>query len=251
MIDKISINLHAGSRPDIVKQQQQDQGYLFQYMKEIDWNLRIERYPKAYPSFSQLMNHAIATSKHEWMIFVNDRTTTSAANTLKICKLLSEGYACVYLYNVGYMGFSKELVRTIGWWDERYKLGGWEDRDWTFRLAQADLALYESQEVPYDYSWKSPLQVIGHGCRESQPHWDRKWEQKYQDAIVKMLPEENYEHWNLFLGDSKPEIRESWKKWSESSLNIGYDRPNSGPSASSMIKGRKIVNVDEVKHLIK
>lgn len=251
MIDQLSINLHAGSRPDIVKQQQQDQGYIFQYMKDVDWNLRIERYPKAYPSYSQLMNHAIATSKYEWMIFVNDRTTVSTENTLKICKLLEEGFACVYLYNVGYMGFSKELVRTIGWWDSRFLLGGFEDRDWTFRIAQADLALYESQEVPYDYSWKSPLQEIGHNCRLSQPHWDKKYEMKYADAIIKMLPEEENECWNYFIGEPKPEIRNSWKKWSDSILNIGYDKPNSGCSSSSMLKGRKIYNYDEVKHLIR
>jgi len=246
-IDNLSINLHCGCDRNIVTKQIESHNILG---KNIDWNLRIDRYPLAYPSYSQLMNHAIATSKHEWMIFVNDRTMTSTEETTKIIKLLEEGYACVLLYNVGYMGFSKELVRKIGWWDERYKLGGWEDRDWVFRIAQADLALYESQEAHYDYSWKSPLQVIGHGCRESQPHWDSKWDQKYHDAIVKMIPEENYEHWNLFLGDTKPEIRSMWKRWGDSVLNIGFDKPNSGPSSSSMIKNRKIVDFSQVKHLI-
>ena len=218
---------------------------------DIEYNLRINRYPKAYPSFSQLMNHAITTSNNEWMIFVNDRTTVTAEHTQKIINLLEEGFACVFLYNVGYMGFSKELIRRIGWWDELYLLGGWEDRDFVYRIAQADLALYESQEAEYDYSWKSPLQVIGHNCAQSQPHWDMKWKQTYQDAIIKMLPEEEYPHWNLFLGDPREDISSTWKTWKDSVLNIGFDKPNSGPSSSSMINGRRIVDLKDVQHLIK
>ena len=124
MVNSLSINLHAGSRPDIVDAQIAAHSQLTNYIPNIDWNLRIKRYPKAYPSFSQLMNHAIATSKYEWMIFVNDRTTVSTEETLKIVKLLEEGFACVFLYNIGYAGFSKELVRKIGFFDEQFKLGG-------------------------------------------------------------------------------------------------------------------------------
>jgi hypothetical protein len=243
MIKDITINIHAGSRRDIVEQQIAAHNDLKITIPNIDFNLRIERYPHAYPSFSQLMNHAIASSKNEWMIFLNDRTTASSKETQKIIDLLEDGFACVFLYNVGYMGFSKELIRKIGWWDERFLLGGWEDRDWVARIKRADLALYESQEACYDYSWKSPLQEIGHNCRLSQPHWDTKWNFKYTDAVIRMIPEEQYEHWNLFLGDSKPEISNSWKRWSDSILNIGFDKPNSGPSGSSFFTDKKVVDL--------
>lgn len=249
-INSISINLHCGCSREVVNKQISDlKGLEERY--GVDWNLRIDRYPKAYPSYSQLMNHAIATSKHEWMIFVNDRCKVSESETVRILELLQSGYACVMFYNVAYMGFSKELVRKIGFWDSRFLFGGFEDRDWTFRMRQLDVAIYESQESEYDYSWKSPLQEIGHNCRLSQPHWDKKYEMKYDDAIVKMLPEEQHECWNYFLGESKPEISNSWKKWNESFLNgPGFDKPNSGQSSSSMLRGRPVVNFEDVKHLI-
>lgn len=129
-IDKISLNFHCGCSQEVVDKQVADHANIKRYFEDVDWNFRIKRYPKAYPSYSQLMNHAIATSKHEWMIFINDRCKVSTDETLKIVKLLEEGYACVLLYNVAYMGFSKQLIRQIGWWDERFLLGGWEDRDW-------------------------------------------------------------------------------------------------------------------------
>lgn len=249
-IEEITISLHCGCSKEVVEKQVHDLKPLESMMK-VHWNNRIDRYPKAYPSYSQLMNHAIATCPTEWMIFVNDRTTCTMKDTLKIIHLLETGFACALIYSVGYMGFSKELVRSIGWWDERYLLGGWEDRDWIFRLAQADLAIYESQEGGYDYSWKSPLQVIGHGCKQSEPHWNSKWEGKFDDAIVKMIPEERYEHWNLFLGQERPDIRATWKKWGESKLGIDFDKLNSGPSSSSYLGNRKIFNYNDVKHRIK
>ena len=247
-INEITVCLHCGCNRDIVKAQMESFSDLD---IKVIFNNRIDRYPKAYPSYSQLINHSIATSPSEWIILVNDRTTCTREHNLKIINLLEQGFASVFLYNVGYMAFSKELIRNIGWWDERFLLGGWEDRDWVFRLAQANLALYESQEANYDYSWKSPLQEIGSNCRLSEPHWCKKWEQKYNDAIVKMIPEENYEHWNLFLGDPNHEIRKTWKSWNESLLGIDYDKPNSGPPASSMIRNRKFYDYDEVKDKIK
>lgn len=247
-IEEITVCLHCGCNKEIVKTQMES--FLDLGIK-VNFNNRIDRYPKAYPSYSQLINHSIATSPSEWVFLINDRTTCTKEHNLKIINLLEQGFASVFLYNVGYMAFSKELVRNIGWWDERFLLGGWEDRDWVYRLKHANLALYESQEAYYDYSWKSPLQEVGSNCRLSQPHWDKKWDQKYNDAIVKIIPEERYEHWDLFLGDSKPEIKNSWKPWSESILSVGYDKPNSGPSASSMIKNRNIFNYEQVKDKIK
>ena len=48
----------------------------------------------------------------------------SESETVRILELLQSGYACVMFYNVAYMGFSKELVRKIGFWDSRFLFGG-------------------------------------------------------------------------------------------------------------------------------
>ena len=127
MIDELTICLHCGCSEDVVKNQMEALSPLAQKYK-VKWNNRIDRHPDVYESYSELINHSIATCDTEWMILINDRTKPTASEAEKMIELLSSGFACVFLYNVGFMGFSKELIRKIGWWDQRFLHGGWEDR---------------------------------------------------------------------------------------------------------------------------
>lgn len=53
------------------------------------------------------------------------------------------------MYRLAFFGLSKELLRRIGFFDERF-LGGWfEDNDFVLRLREADIAYYESESVEY------------------------------------------------------------------------------------------------------
>lgn len=241
-IKEFTICLHCGCSREVVNNQIEALKPLEKKYK-VHWNNRIDRYPKLYPTYSQLINHSIVTSPTEWVILINDRTYPTVDEVEKMINLLENGFGCVFLYAVGFMGFSKELIRTIGWWDERFTLGGWEDRDWVFRLKLNDIALYESIESNYDYTWKSPLNgPIGDA--ESRPHWDAKYDMLSSDIIWKNIPEEKYQHWDLFIGDSKEEIKNSWKKWENSILNVFYnqtDRPGSGESGSNIIANRDIL----------
>lgn len=237
-IDEVTICLHCGCNPDIVSNQMKALEPLSSEYK-IHWNNRIDRYPHAYPSYSRLINHSIATSPTEFMILINDRTYPTAQEAKKMLDQLANGFACSFFYNVGFMGFSKQLVRKIGWWDERYLNGGWEDREWVVKLKKHNLALYESQESNYDYTWKSPLQIAD-GCAKSGPHWGRKWLFQH-DKIIQTLPDEEYPEWQQTLGESRLDIQQSWNTWDKSILNIMYDRPNSGPSTSTIIGNRQII----------
>lgn len=240
-IKEFTICLHCGCSKEVVDAQIDSLKHL-RIKYKVYWNNRIDRHPGMYDSYSELINHSVATSPTEWVILINDRTHPTIDEVEKMINLLENGYACVLLYNVGFMGFSKELVRKIGWWDQRFTYGGWEDRDWVWRLFMNDLAIYESQEATYDMSWKSPLNVPG--SFYSTPHWTAKYDQSNSDVIYKNIPEENYQQWDRLIGESKQEISSSWKSWSESCLDIMYnqiDRPGSGPSASSMLQNRIIV----------
>ena len=237
-INEFTICLHCGCNREITNKQISAL-QLLQNDYKVFWNNRIDRYPKMYPSYSQLINHSIVTSPTEWVILINDRTSPTVEEVKKMITLLETGMSCVLMYNVGFMGFAKELIRKIGWWDERFIHGGWEDRDWVWRLYLADLALYESQESTYDVTWKSPLNVPG--AHSSTPHWLKKYNGDRPDIILKQMPEETYQHWDLFLGEPRPDISSTWLKWSDSKLNICYDKPESGPSGSGLLANRKIV----------
>ncbi len=237
MIDEFTICLHCGCSRDVVN----NQINLLQPLENkynIHWNNRIDRHPEMYDSYSELINHSIITSKTEWIILINDRTNPTVENVEKMLMLLQNGFSCVLLYNVGFMGFSKELVRKIGWWDQRFKYGGWEDRDWVWRIYMNNLALYESLEAEYDMSWKSPLNVPG--AYYSTPHWHNKYLLK-TDKIIKQLDEENYSEYDKCLGKNNEDIYSSWKSWKYSILNIMYNRPTAGPSGSSLLNNRKII----------
>jgi hypothetical protein len=240
-INSLTICLHCGCSRDVVYYQKIRLNPLVLKYK-IHWNNRIDRHPGMYESYSELINHSVATSSTEWIILINDRTHPAVNEVEKMIELLQAGFACVFMYNVGFMAFSKELIRCIGWWDQRFTYGGWEDRDWVWRLKKANLALYESQEGTYDMSWKSPLNVPG--AILSGQFWEKKYDASNEKVVYQKLSEENYPQWDVTLGGSREDVRKSWKTWGESKLNLMYDpkvRPGSGPSASAILNNRIII----------
>ena len=240
-IKNFTICLHCGCSQDVVNAQMDALSPLSLKYK-VTWNNRIDRNPGMYESYSELINHSVATTDDEWIILINDRTHPTVDEVEKMLYLLENGYACVLLYNVGFMGFSKELIRKIGWWDQRFTYGGWEDRDWVWRIKKENLALYESQEGTYDMSWKSPLNVPG--AVLSGKFWDQKWDNSNSDIVSQLLPEESYPHWDETLGEERLEISSSWMTWDKSQLSIMYnqiDRPGSGQSGSDILANRQIV----------
>lgn len=239
-IKEFTICLHCGCSEDVVNNQMN----LLKPLEEkydVYWNNRIERHPEIYESYSKLINHSVATSPTEWIILINDRALPTTEEVEKMINLLENGFACVLLYNVGFMGFSKELIRKIGWWDERFSWAGWEDRDWIWRIYMNNFAIYESQESTYDRSWKSPLY---NSTIDATLHWNNKYDQSQDDIIYKNISEETYSHWDKFIGESISEISDSWNTWEQSKLDIMYNYDIDNPlerSGSSMLNNRKIV----------
>ena len=237
-INSFTICLHCGCSADVVNKQIDA---LIPLAKEYDvhWNNRITRHPEIYNSYSELINHSIATCDTEWMVLINDRTRPKPEEVKKMLNLLENGFACVFLYNVGFIGFSKELIRKIGWWDQRFIHGGWEDRDWVVRIKLANLALYESEEAIYDMNWKSPLNFPWGSYR------DVYWKQKYEDTgnkMFKKLREEDYPHWQETLGRNRPDISSTWKTWADSKLNIEYaGKP--GEAGSNLVKNKEVIEL--------
>jgi hypothetical protein len=137
-------------------------------------------------------------------------------------QLLEEGYAAVTKYSVGFMGFSKELIRKIGWWDERFYGGGFEDDDFVLRLRLNNLSYYESLESNYDMNWKSPLQPSdGAGCVKSEPFFRKKW-QSNDKEIKQVIDDENYEKYNNLIGESDPNTSSKWLDWSHSKIGVMF-----------------------------
>ena len=228
-IEEFTICLHCGCDQDIVSKQMEALKPLEEEYK-VYWNNRIDRHPDAYTTYSELINDSMNSSPTEFVVLINDRTHPKPHEVKKIIDCLENGFAAATQYSVGFMGFSKELLRTIGFWDERFYGGGWEDDDFVLRLKLADLAYYESSEAEYDYQWKTPLQPQDGltGCKAG-PFFREKWPIGVA-TITRVLAEEDYSE-KYDLGESREDIRNSWNDWSNSVIGLEFGvRPNQGPS---------------------
>lgn len=226
-IEEFTISLHCGCSKKIVK----DQVEALKPLEEkynVHWNNRIDR-RDWYDSYSELVNDAVVSSPTEHVILINDRTHPKPEELEKILYCLENGFAMATQYSVGFVGFSKELFRVNGFYDERFYGGGWEDDDYVLRLHLNNLAYYESCESNYDYDWKTPLQPQDSTKGEkSGAFFKEKW--KFSpDEIKKVLPEEEY-HYDL--GPARPDISRTWKPWSESVLGVEFNKwpEKQGPS---------------------
>jgi hypothetical protein len=166
-----------------------------------------------------MINDCIASSPTEVIISINDKCRPKVCEVEDILTLLQSGYACATKYSEGFMGFTKQLFRKIGLFDERFLGGGYEDDDFVLRLKLADLAYFESEEAEYDQSYKSTIvPPNSEACKQSKPHFFAKWK-VYKAKICRVLSEEKY---NYNLGQSVPEIEQSWKPFSFSKIGIMF-----------------------------
>jgi hypothetical protein len=221
-IKEFTICLHCGCSIDVVNNQMNALKPLEEKYK-IFWNNRINRYPESYNSYSELINDSVVSSPTEFVILINDRTKPKAEEVEHMIELLENGFAAVTKYSVGFMGFSKQLLRKIGFWDERFYGGGYEDDDFVLRLKLANLAYYESEEAEYDQSWKSQLfPQDGIACSKSYHWFITKWNISPQQ-ITKVIQEENYEKYKDKLGDNNIYIEKNWKDWNQSKIGIMFN----------------------------
>lgn len=237
MIEEITICLAAHDRSNANRQ--------IELLKPLEnklkvyWNNRIDRHPTPHPSFSEMINQAMVTSPTEFVVSINDRITPKVEDITHMINLLENGFAAVTKYSSAFWATSKELHRTIGWWDERFWGGGYEDDDIVLRLKLANLCYYESQEAEYlearrsnkqdQISWEKDRDPRGRNCAISLPHFNSKWEQNSK-KICKILKEETYSNYDKMVGPSRVDIKSSWKSWYDSILGVDYKFPISGES---------------------
>ena len=218
-IEEVTIVLHTGLK-DIMDKQIKLLEPLNKHLK-IHWNNRYERHPESYDSYSEMINEAICTSPTEFIVLINDRVIPKVSEVLLIIELLEKGFAASTCWSIAFMGVSKELFRTIGWLDQRFLGGGFEDDDFVLRLKLADLAYYESSVSEYDKSFKSPLRIKGgDACSLSGPHFYKKWLITHNE-VKRVMIEEKYQKWDGMVGGRNINISNSWKHWEDSIVGIG------------------------------
>jgi hypothetical protein len=102
-----------------------------------------------YPSFSMLVNDSIDRASGDTVIICSDRCRPYHKDVRDLLSLLDEGYGIVGLYRFGFFGFRKYLISRIGYFDEQFIGGNYEDSDMLYRLKEANIAYYENEQVVY------------------------------------------------------------------------------------------------------
>lgn len=159
-----------------------------------------------YPSFSKLINDCIVTCETENVIIISDKIEPTHENIDKMNDFIDQGFGITTLYRFAFFGFKKELIRQIGFFDQRFLGGGCEDRDMVRRLWEANIAYYESQEA--NYKWMKTTWKYGQANSPAKKHFKEKWtENLKQGILIRKLPEEIYDY------DIGPNIKVNFKPW--------------------------------------
>jgi hypothetical protein len=121
--------------------------------------------------YSLFINQIINNSDKEFNIIVNHKVQPTEEHIVKTLNLLKHGYAFVSLSVFHFFGFSKELYRKIGHFDERYIPGEYEDCDFLIRLNEANLAWYMVREL----NDKTPIASVFPGSNAPREWFQKKW----------------------------------------------------------------------------
>ncbi len=113
------------------------------------------------------------------------------------------------------------MIRRIGFFDERFITGGYDDADIMRRIIENNISIYESEEIiyyPKESTWNNSISRI---------YFFNKWLEPKDYRITRLLNEENYNYdigvsnTNItFLDASYSIVMNGSKKWLE--LNIQY-----------------------------
>ena len=98
--------------------------------------------------FSHMVNTLIVGCPTEYMVFLSDKARPKEGQIQTMKELMSSGkYGLVALHRFGAFCIDKDLIRRIGFFDEKYICGGFEDVDFVIRMREADIGIYESEEI--------------------------------------------------------------------------------------------------------
>jgi hypothetical protein len=152
-----------------------------------------------YESFAKLINHCILKSKNETIIIVSDKARAKSEDVDRTLKMIDDGYGLVELGLFAFFGFKKDLVRKIGWLDERFIGGGYEDADYLRRMKESDIGFYYKKEItviPMMSSWRycQPNTLKLDLNSISRKHYLNKWLEITDVSFTRMMDEEKYSY---------------------------------------------------------
>jgi dTDP-4-dehydrorhamnose reductase len=164
-----------------------------------------------------MINEIIAICRTaDIVIFCSHRVRPVPSDIHYLVSKIKEGYGLVMLRKMACFGFSLELIKRIGFLDERYIPGGYEDDDFYIRMKEANISIYDEERVKYIAGaslWSQPLYAVNDTDFKQPITYDifrKKWKRD-GDTMYRLLEEQNYCY---NLGPINPDIK--FKDFSQS-----------------------------------
>jgi len=138
-----------------------------------------------YPSYAKLINNCILSTKEEIVIIVNHKIRATSLDIFKMINLIHKKYGMVCMRNFYFYGFKKDLIRKIGFFDERFIGGACEDSDIVRRMIENNIGWYDSVEVPLI------IQKTSWDQSKAYKFFYKKWK---DGGLERLLPDEKYDY---------------------------------------------------------
>lgn len=122
-----------------------------------------------YLSCAKMTNDLIVDCPTETVVIIHDKIRPVESEIPEMLNLLDKGYGMVWLWPFGFGCFKKDIIRKVGFYDERFSDGQYEDADYIRRCREADIALYmlhKSERITIGTLW---------AATESQKFYEQKW----------------------------------------------------------------------------
>ena len=127
--------------------------------------------------------------------------------------MVEEGYGWAGPFRWAFTGFYKQLIRDIGFLDERYLGGGLEDSDFILRCMEYNISYFETEDPTLNYQtgmsrWHKDLSKV-------YDHHAKKWGQDADRKIyIKTLHDEELYDRSI-LGPERPDLKSIRLPWSD------------------------------------
>lgn len=165
----------------------------------------------------KIWNQCIKSCPTEYVIVASWRQRPTPDHFKTIDEKLNEGYGFVCFDSLHFYSLSKHLTTIIGFFDEGFTMGQYEDTDWFNRLKTNDIGICAGDiaEQRYIGSTYIPSMWLA-GGEINKEYFDSKWIQDNSTGtLIQKREEVNFEDRKLFV-NTYPE--RTYKKWEESIL---------------------------------
>jgi hypothetical protein len=112
-------------------------------------------------SLTELWNWCIMLAPTDWVLICNDDTTFNPGWVEYLEEqIATDKYDMIHLFHYGGMCIHKRLILKMGWFDENFRGGGFEDIDYQLRISEAGLK--DRIDRSHDFLRKEGTVEIGH-----------------------------------------------------------------------------------------